>query len=470
MAQTIVQATEQNGGGSAHAGMAVLKQYWPQLQHLLPSHVRKQAWYAAVYAALYRGQNPTKDLDLWRAAERNPESLMFALFDAARQGLEPGTEQYYLTPRPNKNAKNGVEVLGIRGYQGEIELMYRAGAVSSVVVEAVRRNDVYRYRLGVDRVPVHEFDPWVRKSERGPLVGVYAYGVLRDGAVSKVVQLNRDDIDRAKRASPSAGKGGKAFWDDPDDEEAMWIKTGVHRLKKVVPTSAEYRNTTETITASAAALAAADGDQRRVSDAAVVSVPQPVEHQPEPVGSAPLDISQFVQPPAPDDDAGVEASRPEGHKPDTRVVEMLTEFPAVPAVGDDPPAGRGAQTTIARVLGKGGVTDDADRYAITARLAGRTRPVESTAELTAAEAKQVIILLTGWQDAGILPEQIVAIRAAMTTADPASGELPAVGTRAWHDAGHPTRDDSGHTTTVPVLRNGDCGICEQPDPDSGASS
>jgi recombination protein RecT len=76
---------------------------------------------------------------------------MVALLDAARQGLEPGTEQYYLTVRSGK-------VLGVRGYQGEIELIYRAGAVSSVIAEVVYDQRQVRLPAGPRRKPRHEID------------------------------------------------------------------------------------------------------------------------------------------------------------------------------------------------------------------------------------------------------------------------------------------------------------------------
>lgn len=302
---------------------AILRQYWPQLKRLLPSHVIPDAWYSSVFAALYRGRTAGPgQIDLWKAANGNPESLMFALFDAARQGLEPGTPQYYLTPRPNKRATNGIEVLGIRGYQGEIELIYRGGAVSSVIVEVVREHDEYRYDADVDPVPVHRIKggKFARKADRGKLIGVYAYGRMVDGTISKVVELNQDDIDRAKRASGSA-KSGTSFWNDPDDETQMWLKTGVHRLQKYVPTSAEYRRIAATTTATAQAVAAVAGttavdaqsgaalpdaisaaQRAALPGGAPGRAPSPIAAAPEEPPAPPLDESRFAQPPAPEDE------------------------------------------------------------------------------------------------------------------------------------------------------------------------
>jgi recombination protein RecT len=164
--------------------------------------------------------------------------------DAARQGLEPGTEQYYLTVR---KVKGKPQVKGIRGYQGEIELIYRAGAVSSVVVEVIRDSDVFVWQPGAldlqtpqrwhgqQERPLHVAD-WFE--DRGALKGVYAYAIMKDGgATSKVVVLNKADIDQARASSDSASYDWSPW---QKHEAAMWLKTGVHRLQKFVPTSAEF--------------------------------------------------------------------------------------------------------------------------------------------------------------------------------------------------------------------------------------
>jgi recombination protein RecT len=300
---------------------AIVRTYWPQLKRLLPAGVNPDAWYASVFSALFRGQNPTKNIDLWRCANGNPESLLFALFDAARLGLEPGTEHYYLTPRPNSRATNGVEVLGITGYQGEIELIYRGGAVSAVICDVVREHDDYDYDPSIHPRPVHRIKgdrgKFTRKADRGELIGVYAYGVMLDGGgISKVVELNEDDIERAKRASGTA-KYGTTFWNDPDDEVAMWLKTSIHRLQKWVPTSAENRRAVANIAAhaqvqavnavnapAAASLpdAIAAAQQAALPGGQPGHAPSPIAAPPEQAPEPPLDPTPFAQPPAPEDD------------------------------------------------------------------------------------------------------------------------------------------------------------------------
>jgi recombination protein RecT len=206
---------------------ALVEQYRGDFSQLLPSHVKLDTWMRVATGALRR------DPDLAAAAKTDPASMMVALLHAARLGLEPGTEEYYLTPRKEKGA---LKVLGIVGYQGLVELIYRAGAVSSVVAEVVRSKDKFSYAPGREERPVHEID-W-DLDDRGELRLVYAYAVMKDGATSKVVVMNRSDIDRVKKSSAGADSQYSPW---KQHEAAMWLKSAARQLAKWVPTSAEYR-------------------------------------------------------------------------------------------------------------------------------------------------------------------------------------------------------------------------------------
>ncbi|MER8220941.1 recombinase RecT [Streptomyces sp. NPDC094143] len=203
---------------------AVIEQYKPELALVAASHVKVDTFARLAVGVLRQNEK------LATAASSSPGSLMSALMTAARLGLEPGTEQFYLRPIKRKGVW---EVQGIVGYQGIVELIYNAGAADSVVVEVVKRNDRFEYVPGRHDRPIHEVD-WF--GDRGPLVGAYAYAVMRGGAVSKVVVLNRNDIDRAKAKADGANTEYSPW---RTDEEAMWLKTAVRRLGKWVPTSAE---------------------------------------------------------------------------------------------------------------------------------------------------------------------------------------------------------------------------------------
>jgi recombination protein RecT len=225
----------------AAAAQELITRYSDDFATVLPSHVNAATWVRLAQGALRRGKRITEEgpnkgrYELEVAAANNPGAFLAALLDAARQGLEPGTEQYYLTPR---KVNRRLEILGIVGYQGYVELMYRSGAVSSVDADVVRERDVYRYRRGIDRLPIHEYPSFARESDRGPLVGVYGYAIMKDGVPSRVVQLNLDDIERIKRSNPAAS-GEYSPW--TNHEAAMWLKSAARQLRKWVPTSAEYR-------------------------------------------------------------------------------------------------------------------------------------------------------------------------------------------------------------------------------------
>lgn len=215
----------------------LVKQYSESFTAVLPSHIKPEQWVRLAQGALKKGKRVGRPgggscTELELAAGNNPGVFLASLLDAARLGLEPGTEQYYLTPRMNKGK---LEILGIVGYQGYIELMYRAGAISSVVAECVYTGDTFRFRPGVDERPVHEID-WDAE-DRGTLRLVYAYAVMKDGATSKVVVLNKAAIEVIKKSATGASSD-RSPW--VKHEASMWLKSAVRQLAKWVPTSAEY--------------------------------------------------------------------------------------------------------------------------------------------------------------------------------------------------------------------------------------
>lgn len=235
---------------------ALKKQVWArvvawesQFGRVLPSHLNVKAWLASALAALERDVTGA----LWRAAANSFDALMVALFRAAQMGLEPGTEEFYLTVRKGK-------ILGVPGYQGEVEMIYRAGAVSSVVVEVVRKGDTFSWNRARDRVPNHEPDWFEERGPRGDLIGVYAYAVMKDGATSQVVVLNKRQIEEIKAASDYSD-GANSPW--VKWEESMWLKSAAHRLRKWVPTSKEYRS------GQARAIAGAEADVAARGPAAI---------------------------------------------------------------------------------------------------------------------------------------------------------------------------------------------------------
>jgi recombination protein RecT len=219
----------------------MVQQYKDDFALVLPSHMKPEAFVRVAIGVLRRNPN------LEQAARNDMGAFMAVMLDAARLGLEPGTEQYWLIPRKNKQGK--LVVNGQRGYQGEIELIYRAGAVASVIVEVVYEGDEFVWNPGQldthvpprwhgpqDR-PLHVIDWDDEDREKRPLKRVYAYALMKGGSVSKVIVLGRTAMAKVKAEAQDVD-GKYSPW--RKWEESMWLKTGVHRLQKFVPTSSEY--------------------------------------------------------------------------------------------------------------------------------------------------------------------------------------------------------------------------------------
>ena len=225
---------------------------WAREKHIaavLPDHIDAKSFIGTAVAALYA------DAKLMQAADTSPETLIAALMECASLGHRPGTEEYYLTPRWEsvKDAKGKPTgrkrpvILGIEGYRGIVERMYRSGAVANVVVREVCRGDSFEYIEGVHDKPIHTVD-WFGEADRGPMIGVYAYATLTSGATSRVAILNRADVMKAKESSEGSDSESSP-WNK--HERAMWWKTAVRRLEPWLPTSSEYRMTEARATAQA---------------------------------------------------------------------------------------------------------------------------------------------------------------------------------------------------------------------------
>jgi recombination protein RecT len=301
-----------------------IKFMWSKRSHLstvLPKSVDVEAFLGTAAGALYASDVPGKNLTLWKCAQSNPDSLFVALMECAVLGHLPGTEEYYLTPRMDHGR---MKVLGIEGYRGVIERMFRSGAVAKPVVREVCASDYFLYVEGEMDKPVHKWGgdgttgaSFFSSKPRGEMVGVYAYAELVTGAISRVVTLTRDDVFAARDSGGYKPDDVYSPWNRLDGGPAhpefkgrsMWWKTGAKRLEPWVPTSAEYRR--ESLRASAAAAehaissrqfpalppaAAVNTGTGEVVDAEIVDetdvppaaeqVPQPAEAHTTPAGPA----------------------------------------------------------------------------------------------------------------------------------------------------------------------------------------
>lgn len=335
---------------------------------VLPTHIQGQqgeAWLRLAAGALKTGKfNSDRNMfELEVAASNNPAAFMQSLRKAASMGLQPGTDQYYLTPVRNKDNGGRTEILGIVGYKGYIELMYRGGHVASVIVQTVHEGEEFDFVQGRDVMPMHHVD-W--RAKRGKLELVYAYAKMHSGAVSNVVILNEDDIEGIKKKSASA-KYGNSPWQT--DTRAMWLKSAVRRLQTWVPWSIEIHGV-----------------------GGVPILPAPA------LGAPPAPVAQIAPPRNPDAAQIEGVAKVQSHDPDQIVDATLVEPDQEPPPEEDltPPPGETGEPQMSAaqrrkmmaLFSEKGFKDTKDRHTFVEKATGVT--VENSTHITISQAVKVI--------------------------------------------------------------------------------
>ena len=238
-ANTVRGAVQQQQAADKPVAVTAARHYAATFAEVLPAHIDAKAFVGAGIGALKRNE------DLLAAANNNPDAFLVALMQAATLGHVPGSKEFYLTVRRVRRGNDFVpEVQGLEGYQGVIERMYRSGAVASVKIREVCKDDRFEFVDGAMDRPLHEVDWFSPLDRNNPenILGAYGYAELTTGAVSRVIVLSKVDLERARDKSDAGsdrGRGSSGPW--VTDYRAMVLKTVAHRLEPWVPTSAEYR-------------------------------------------------------------------------------------------------------------------------------------------------------------------------------------------------------------------------------------
>ncbi len=156
------------------------------------------------------------------------KSLLGALLESARLGLEPCTEQAYLIPFKG-------ECTLVIGYQGYVQLMYRSGQVEQVEAEMIYEADEWEDSRG-DGGRFYHRPNWMA-DDRGQPILAYSYARLVGGGRTKVEICTRA---RANAIMREFARAAKSPW-KTGSFDAMWQKTPVRQLQKWAPKSAEMR-------------------------------------------------------------------------------------------------------------------------------------------------------------------------------------------------------------------------------------
>ncbi|NEA21547.1 recombinase RecT [Actinomadura bangladeshensis] len=180
----------------------------------------------------------------------DPPSVIAALMEAARLGLEPGTKQAAIVPF-------GKTATFIAQWQGLVELMYRSGQVASVTAEFIYEADQWEYTVGDGGTFWHR--PNILAEERGKILLAYAFAEIKGGGRSRVILLSRRDAEEIRnefsknyqRAEKNRRGNPQQYAEHPDwgkfnstwhtHFDAMWRKSAVRRLADWVPQSPELR-------------------------------------------------------------------------------------------------------------------------------------------------------------------------------------------------------------------------------------
>lgn len=161
-------------------------------------------------------------------AKNNFPAFAGTLTRVAALGLPLNQDMVYVIPF---GSRQGMQANVIKGWRGELELIYRAGNVETVHHEEIFENDRYEWRDGAPRLiaPAPE-------DKRGKIKHAVAWAVLKSGKVSQYAVVSADRIAAAKKAAKGASSPSSPWM---LNEVAMWRKTAIHELANFVDSSVE---------------------------------------------------------------------------------------------------------------------------------------------------------------------------------------------------------------------------------------
>ncbi len=164
-----------------------------------------------------------------------PPSLIQAVVDMARVGLEPVLDEAYLVPFYS-STRNRYEATMILGFQGLKTLAFNSGLVVAVDADVVYEGDEWSFSKGSPGRHIHhvkQFDP----TKRGARLAAWAEVYIRDAQVPIFDVLPIDRIEQARKVS-RAGTSRETgepigIWRDWYDR--MAVKTALRAVLQLAP-------------------------------------------------------------------------------------------------------------------------------------------------------------------------------------------------------------------------------------------
>jgi recombinase, phage RecT family len=126
-------------------------------------------------------------------------------------------------------------------YQGLIKLVTQTGFVRKMDAQVVYENDKFDFEYGSKEYLSHR--PCLR--DRGEKIAVYAAATLDNGEY-KFIVMSREDVEAIKKSSKAANSDKMdSPWKHAEFEDAMWRKTAIKQLCKLLPKSTEVAQAIE---------------------------------------------------------------------------------------------------------------------------------------------------------------------------------------------------------------------------------
>jgi recombination protein RecT len=192
----------------------------------LPSYLSPTQFFALCYAL---DRNPK----LQAAAQRNPNSLLNAIFKAADLGLSIGSAYDHCTLIPY-----GDDIQISIGYHGLVYLLMRAGAVLKINATCVYDGDHFKVELGDEERIVHEpalHDDRRRQKawlyDKTNILGAYAVAWLPD-PLRRLKQHRWCPLGEIEAARLKSKVPDGPAW--KNEYPAMAIKTAIRRVAKLI--------------------------------------------------------------------------------------------------------------------------------------------------------------------------------------------------------------------------------------------